>query len=559
MTSFRAIFAAGLTAALFVLVTAMQAPAAGCGDPAPPPDGNGEVTAADALYCLQMAVGSQPVNLTTCDTDDNGGATAADALRILQSAVGQTVTLVCPMGCEGSTGPACGGACPSGSVCIADDFDVTSCFCASGCETETAPTCTEGDCTAEPGKSCQIVTLAAPDLDEQADLCECIPPGLQACVDSAGSGCDGACSPGSVCGGSGLTGCTCEALPVQVTCAVATAPSCGGTCSTPGEVCSQGGSGSCSCGPGPETCEGQPWPSCGGVCDGGRYCAADILGDCECLDLCEIGQAPACGGTCLDQGDACFRVTATVGGETIDFCQCISTTSTTTTTMPPPSCFSSSAPTCGGDCPAGEFCIDDGFGCDCIPGCEGEEAGFCGGGDCTTRPGWDCQHIQIALPDLGESEEFCECLPPDIQLCEDTLASGCDGVCGDGQLCENGSGGCTCSAQPLQGSCAGASQPACGGTCGPGEICTTSGPSGCACAPSGFETCLDQSGPSCGGSCFGGALCAVDIFGDCDCFSPCELDGDEPTCGGFCVEPGDQCVHIQATVNGGTLDLCSCE
>jgi hypothetical protein len=67
-----------------------------CGDPAPPPDGDGSVTAADALYCLQMAVGNQTTDLTTCDADNSGSATATDALSVLQSAVGQAVTLTCP-------------------------------------------------------------------------------------------------------------------------------------------------------------------------------------------------------------------------------------------------------------------------------------------------------------------------------------------------------------------------------------------------------------------------------------------------------------------------------
>jgi len=73
---------------LFLLTTVLLFTACGeapkvaeVGDPAPPPDGDGNVTAADALYCLQMAVGSQTVDLTTCDVDDGGTATAADALE----------------------------------------------------------------------------------------------------------------------------------------------------------------------------------------------------------------------------------------------------------------------------------------------------------------------------------------------------------------------------------------------------------------------------------------------------------------------------------------------
>jgi len=557
MTSFRAVFAAGLTAAIFVLVTAMQAPAAGCGDPAPPPDGDGNVTAADALYCLQMAVGSQPVNLTTCDADDGGTAAASDALRILQSAVGQIVTLVCPIGstttttlqgCEGSTGPACGGDCPAGEFCTDDGF---GCDCIPGCEGEEAPFCGAGDCTTRPGWDCQHIQIALPDLGESEEFCECLPPDIQLCEDTLASGCDGVCGDGQLCeNGSG--GCTCSAQPLQGSCAGASQPACGGTCG-PGEICTTSGPSGCACAPsGFETCLDQSGPSCGGSCFGGALCAVDIFGDCDCFSPCELdGDEPTCGGSCVEPGDQCVHIQATVNGGTLDLCSC-------EPPPPPPSCFSSPTPTCGGDCPAGEFCTDDGFGCDCIPGCEGEEAPFCGAGDCTTRPGWVCQNVQIALPALGESDQFCECLPPDIQLCEDTAASGCDGVCSPGQVCED-NGGCTCSAQPAQGSCAEADQPACGGTCGTGQICAPSGQSGCACVSSGFETCFDQSGPSCGGSCFGGALCAADIFGGCECFSPCEL-GDPQTCGGgSCVESGDPCVHIQATVGGETLDLCSCE
>jgi len=85
-----------IAASLLIVGLPLQAPAAGCGDPAPPPNGDGKVSGADALYCLQMAVGSQPVDLTTCDADNGGTASASDALRILQSAVGQNVPLTCP-------------------------------------------------------------------------------------------------------------------------------------------------------------------------------------------------------------------------------------------------------------------------------------------------------------------------------------------------------------------------------------------------------------------------------------------------------------------------------
>ena len=66
-----------------------------CGDPAPPPDGDGNITAADALFALQAAVGSQTCALSVCDVDANGIVSASDALRLLQKSVGQPVTLTC--------------------------------------------------------------------------------------------------------------------------------------------------------------------------------------------------------------------------------------------------------------------------------------------------------------------------------------------------------------------------------------------------------------------------------------------------------------------------------
>lgn len=64
-----------------------------CGDA----DGNGSVSAVDALRVLRHAVG-QPTScpLVVCDTDNNGGVQASDAQRVLRKAVGQNVVLNCP-------------------------------------------------------------------------------------------------------------------------------------------------------------------------------------------------------------------------------------------------------------------------------------------------------------------------------------------------------------------------------------------------------------------------------------------------------------------------------
>lgn len=62
-----------------------------CGDL----NGDGKVTASDALAVLQAAVGLSSCDPVSCDVDGNGETSAADALRVLQYAVGDSVTLPC--------------------------------------------------------------------------------------------------------------------------------------------------------------------------------------------------------------------------------------------------------------------------------------------------------------------------------------------------------------------------------------------------------------------------------------------------------------------------------
>ena len=63
-----------------------------CGDPI----ADRMVSATDALFALQAAVGNEMCALCVCDVDDSGAVTATDASMLLQAAVGQQVALMCP-------------------------------------------------------------------------------------------------------------------------------------------------------------------------------------------------------------------------------------------------------------------------------------------------------------------------------------------------------------------------------------------------------------------------------------------------------------------------------
>ena len=56
---------------------------------------DGRVTAGDALFALQAAIGSSTCKTCVCDVNKSGGINASDALLTLQSAVGQGVVLDC--------------------------------------------------------------------------------------------------------------------------------------------------------------------------------------------------------------------------------------------------------------------------------------------------------------------------------------------------------------------------------------------------------------------------------------------------------------------------------
>ena len=79
------------TADLFS-ITIPDPPPGTCGDPT----GNG-ITATDALFTLQAAIGLQVCEPCLCDADGNASVTATDALRVLNAAVGQPLELLCPV------------------------------------------------------------------------------------------------------------------------------------------------------------------------------------------------------------------------------------------------------------------------------------------------------------------------------------------------------------------------------------------------------------------------------------------------------------------------------
>lgn len=63
-----------------------------CGDA----NGNGSITATDALFALRASVGTYDCEVSVCDANDSGEVTASDSLLILRKATGQDVVLTCP-------------------------------------------------------------------------------------------------------------------------------------------------------------------------------------------------------------------------------------------------------------------------------------------------------------------------------------------------------------------------------------------------------------------------------------------------------------------------------
>jgi len=102
-------------------LASLSVPAApACGDPT----GDHVVTASDALFLLQSAVGLEACMLCICDVDDSGRATATDALAVLKHAVGLGIELLCAE----CPAPTCGNDIwESGERCDGSDLHRRSC------------------------------------------------------------------------------------------------------------------------------------------------------------------------------------------------------------------------------------------------------------------------------------------------------------------------------------------------------------------------------------------------------------------------------------------------
>jgi hypothetical protein len=298
------------------------------GDCAQPVSTGSGPVATDALFVLRAAVGTATCENCVCDIDGNGSVSASDALAVLKAATGQPISLNCPAcSCDSAQAPTCGGSCPAGETCAADPFDPAFCTCLNDCEASAAPTC-GGSCAAEndPSLQCTAITFSV-GPDQTADACTCAPVGIVACGDASSPECFGVCHPGSVCVDSRGV-CACSALPLQPACDQAEAPTCGGTCSG-NNICTSNGVGGCACTTydGNASCFDTQAPMCSaGACAFGEVCSVDVLGTCDCFEPCEVGDAPACSGSC-DVGETCQSHSVTVNGSTFDLCQCDSTSS----------------------------------------------------------------------------------------------------------------------------------------------------------------------------------------------------------------------------------------
>ena len=228
--------------------------------------------------------------------------------------------------CDSADAPTCGGDCPTGEICT-DNPDGGGCNCFTGCELSSAPTC-GGSCEGDPsGFECTSITIQVG--QEVEEICECMPPNATFCEFTSATGCNGICTPDSICGSDGGSGCMCTQQPPQPDCGAASAPTCAGRCpdGQSGErICEFDGVDGCSCVPytgQQESCFAAGAPTCGGTCAFGEVCGVEPGIDvCECLDPCEVSAAPACGGECSDPGEECVALTITVNGESKEFCEC---------------------------------------------------------------------------------------------------------------------------------------------------------------------------------------------------------------------------------------------
>ena len=124
----------------------------------------------------------------------------------------------------------------------------------------------------------------------------------------------------------------------------------------------------------------------------------------------------------------------------------------------------------------------------------------------------------------------------------------CDGVCGEGQACVSGIGGCHCRSYncPVGAYTGGR----CSGLCAGGAACVYSLADGCQCR-SNVGACESAGSLACRGTCSDGSYCTRDLVsGGCQCQAvACGGIADAPSCFGVCPA-GSVC-----TVSGSE---CAC-
>jgi len=350
--------------------------------------------------------------------------------------------------------------------------------------------------------------------------------------------------PCRTCSGNGNLGCSSNAQ-----CAAAGAGTCtvGGGAGVNLNACDNfecAPSGECATGPVDSYCDGALYPDGRGYvpCSGDSDCTASSAGTCNVIDLrrCFPDPISAVGDpdTYHPVDGSLFCIAATSnptvnlaaglpgpGKFLLDFdsdirCQsdrnllyefpdganCDAVSTTTTTLLPLPDCGDAVSPLCGGVCPPGQACADNGGTCACsglpLPTCEDAVSPICGG-VCADSD-------KICLDNAGT----CECQVPTLPQCSGATSPVCGGLCPLGEVCTDVGGTCECGA-PGVPQCGSALSPACAGLCDVGSACIDMGGS-CGCLALPLPTCAEATTPLCVGTCSVGSYCSA-VGSACQC------------------------------------------
>jgi hypothetical protein len=260
-----------------------------------------------------------------------------------EQCVGNAAGCACrPQPCGGVPDKAgmCGGACPDGRLCRPGTTTAGKTAC--GCQQTPPPPCGTDPLTGSCGGDCTDATLKCQPGAGGACACLPAPAPAQFCGPDAGGACGGVCpDPADTCiaapAGS-TTPCLCAPSPCDQDPITGT---CAGSCGDPAlpDVCHLDPvTKQCVCGPPPcgkDAAAGQ----CAGDCPPGLTCSPDATNGCACAGPCGFDAQHVCGGAC-PAGQVC----AQQGQE----CTCVS----------PPACgFGAEVPgLCSGACPPGLRC-----------------------------------------------------------------------------------------------------------------------------------------------------------------------------------------------------------